>query len=101
MTDDHGVEEALKTREPIFDEHDRLGFGVAFVLAWGTVRAEAPALPDGQVADAAAEAADLSLKAQYTRGGWDAMVAGATSEKGLTVLEWLNSIPTVPPGVTA
>ena len=100
MTNDHGVEsalrESLKAREPTLDEFDRFGYAVAFVLAWAAVRADSPELTDGKVADAAAAAADVSMRAQYTLGGWDAMVAGDSSEKGLTVLEWLNSIPTAP-----
>ena len=103
MTNDHGVEsalrESLKEREPAFDEFDRFGFAVAFVLAWATARADSPEWTDGKLADAAAGAADLSLKALHTRGGWDAMAAGGSPEKGLTVLEWLNSIPTAPKAV--
>ena len=104
MTNDHGVEsalrESLRAREPALDEFDRFGYAVAFVLAWATVRADSPELNEGEVADAAAAAADVSMRAQHTLGGWDAMVAGGSSEKGLTVLEWLNSIPTAP-GVAA
>lgn len=80
----------------MFDEFDRFGYAVAFVLAWANAKADSPQLTDGELADVATDAADLSLRALNTRGGWDAMVAGASSDKNLTVLEWLNSIPTAP-----
>ena len=107
MTNDHGVESALRealAKQPALDEFDRFGYAIAFVLAWASVRAESPELTDSDAAEAATATADLSMRAQNTVGGWDAMAAGEPG-KDITVLEWLNSIPTAPkkpePGVTA
>ena len=100
MTNDHGVESAcrehLEERAESLDEFDRLGYAVAFVTAWATLRAEQPALTEAELAESAAGAADMCFRAQYTVGGWEAMVAGAPSEKGQEILDWISSLPEVP-----
>jgi hypothetical protein len=83
-TNDFGVEasarEALGERRDVLDEFDRVGFAVAFALAWGHAAESDPSLSEGELAELAAEAADLALRAGRTPGGWEAMAAGACSE---------------------
>ena len=84
VTNDFGVEasarEALAERRDYLDEFDRVGFTVAFTLAWGQAMADDPTLVEEELSKLAAEAADLSLRAGHTPGGWEAMLAGAGSE---------------------
>ena len=97
MSNDHGIEsalrESLKARGPVLDEFDKLGYSVAFTVAWVLAKEEAPEASDGQLAETAEGAADLALRAQHTRGGWEAMSSGAQPEKSLTLVDWLRSIP--------
>ena len=83
-TNDFGVEasarEALGERRDVLDDFDRVGFAVAFALAWGHAAENDPSLTEGELAAIAAEVADLSLRAGHTPGGWEAMLAGAGSE---------------------
>jgi hypothetical protein len=84
VTNDFGVEasarEALGERRDLLDQFDQVGFTVAFALAWGHASANDPTLPEEELSRLAADAADLSLRAGHTPGGWEAMVAGAGSE---------------------
>ena len=83
-TNDFGVEasarEALSERSGVLDDFDRVGFAVAFALAWGHAAESDPSLTEAELRELAAEAADLSLRAGHTPGGWEAMMGGAGSE---------------------
>ena len=83
-TNDFGVEasarEALSDRSDVLDDFDRVGFTVAFALAWGHAAESDPSLTEEELGELAAAVADLSLRAGHTPGGWEAMIAGAGSE---------------------
>ena len=106
MTNDHGAEsvcrELLGERADSLDEFDRLGYVVAFVSAWATLRIEEPGLAEAELAERAARAADMCFRAQNTIGGWEAMAAGEPSDRGQKLIEWIETLPETPePGVTA
>lgn len=92
VTNDHGVEgalrEALSERCDSLDEFDRLGFAVAFGLAWAYAASGKPARGDAELADLATRAADLSLRAEHTSGGWEAMMSGASP----ALDEWFGAV---------
>jgi hypothetical protein len=83
ISNDFGVEasarEALSVRRDVLDEFDQVGFAIAFAFAWGHAAASNPSITEGELGKLAADAADISLRAAHTHGGWEAMLAGAAS----------------------